>query len=372
MMVVAQAGLQVEARRGRPVILGKKADRTIGIGAEQRRGAVVGVTQLLAVEVHASHEGVVLAQLVQIAGLGVVGGLVGLESHRVGEHIAPEIGNGALEGEAAGTHAVVGVHGIDGVALAGVRHEIGRAAQRVQVVAHGLLLAAAPALEGAGVAHGQLAMGVGVVKQPRVHREVAHAGHVHEAVAVHVHVLLAREAREYRVAKPLPALRREAVEVGFAQRGLVEGSCELRRAEGRRFAHQVHQARDGPAAEKRGVGALQQLNLAQIERRHRQDAEAAREAAVQGQPIAQNLRILPLQALDAQIGVAGSRRGGLNLGARNVAEQAGDVAGLDAVFLLHLLLAQHLDALGLVFDARVGAGGRYDHFVDFGGARGQQ
>ena len=60
---------------------------------------------------------------------------------------------------------------------------IGAVFQRQQI-------AGAAAFQGAGVAEGQLAVGVGVKKQARVQVQAAHPRHVHEAVAVHVFFLL--------------------------------------------------------------------------------------------------------------------------------------------------------------------------------------
>ena len=119
-VVEAQAGLQAQAGQRVPIVLGKSAQRGVAVGAAQRRSATVEGGQLLAVGVQAQHQRVARAGAAQVAGLGIIRGLVGREARRIGIHDANKIRQRGLERETAAGQTIVSIKQVGGIAQAAV------------------------------------------------------------------------------------------------------------------------------------------------------------------------------------------------------------------------------------------------------------
>ena len=153
-------------------------------------------------------------------------------------------------------------------------------------------------------------------------------------------------------------------QVAPALLGLIEQHVEFGRFGGR-FAHQVHQAGNGVAAVQGRGRALDDFDLPQIQGRNLHQAQALRKAAIEREAVAQQLRVAPVEALDAEGHAAGIGGGELRLDAAGLGKQHGDVGRFHAAFFGQLFRPQHLNADGHVLDARAGAGGFDHHALQF-------
>ena len=122
---------------------------------------------------------------------------------------------------------------------------------------------------------------------------------------------------------------------------------------GRPSRHQIDHASERRRPIQRGGGALDDLDLREIEGRHLQQAERVSLRAVQRQAIGDELRVAAAQALNAHVGRAERRRGGLHAQARCFTQEHGDAAGRHQRLLFDLFAVDHFDAHRLILQTRV-------------------
>ena len=193
-------------------------------------------------------------------------------------------------------------------------------------------------------------------EEPRACHDALVAGHVGPAIVVAVGTALPVAAAEEGVG-PLPAeaAAREEHGIGAAEGGTVEQELPAASGVGGLLRDEIDDAAECRAAVQRARGTLDDLDLAEIHRRHLEEAETACLAAVEWQAIGQKERVAAAEALDADVGAAEARRRVLHPHAARLVEHHRDVAGGHEELFLDLLLGEHLDAEGLVFDPALGS-----------------
>ncbi len=112
---------------------------------------------------------------------------------------------------------------------------------------------------------------------------------------------------------------------------------------------------------QRRRGALDDLDLAEIERRHLQQAQRIPAGPVERQPVGEQLRVAAAQPLNPDVGRTQRRRRRLYTQPGGLAEQHRDRPGRHQRLLLDLLAIDHLDAQRLVLQPPIRARRGHDN-----------